>query len=261
MSSGNTCARVWGRRAALAAAVTVSLCAAGTSRGAGTDGFTDIASNAPDTVLTPVSGVGVTHGTQALRVEVPQGSGAFWGFETPNVVDTLKGGATTLSYDMTLIGQELNGGSFGGGADTSFNGFAQSNELAVVVAAPSGGFIQKSFSAGGGTDSLNQNAQWNGVDGTRHITWDLTKFTSGSSSLADFITANNANDAHIWFVTQGGDSNGTTGPMRFYFDNVALSGPGGSTIIGDFESVPEPGTAALLALGLPMLALRRRRTR
>ena len=47
--------------------------------------------------------------------------------------------------------------------------------------------------------------------------------------------------------------------MRFYFDNVALSGPNGSTLIGDFEAVPEPGTLALLALGLPVLALRRRR--
>jgi hypothetical protein len=46
--------------------------------------------------------------------------------------------------------------------------------------------------------------------------------------------------------------------MRFYFDNVVLTGPSGATRIGDFE-VPEPTAPALMALGLPLLALRPRR--
>jgi hypothetical protein len=79
------------------------------------------------------------------------------------------------------------------------------------------------------------------VDGTRSITWDLTKFTSGGMSLSEFITANNATDARFWFVTQGGDSNGNTGPMRFYFDNMVVSRPETpdqdpfDVYIGDFD--------------------------
>jgi hypothetical protein len=202
------------------------------------DGFADITGNPPDTVLSISNPLGATQGYSALRVDVPQGTNAFWGFSSPNVVDLLKAGATTLSYDMTLTNIELNGGSFGEGEDNSFNGFAQNNELAVVINAPTGGFIQRNFTTGGATDSFNTNATWSGVDGTRTITWDLTKFTSGGLSLADFITANNATDARFWFVTQGDDTNGETGPMRFYFDNIAVQGPGATqTLIGDFELV------------------------
>lgn len=245
-----------------AAASLAALSIAGAAQAAGPDGWDDIASNPPTVVLTPVTGIGVTHGTQSLRAEVPQGQNAFWGIMSPNIVDQLKAGATGLSYDETLNGQELNGGAFGGGTDDSFNGFAQSNELAVVIAAPAGGFIQQSFAAANGTDSLGQGAGWNGVDGTRHITWDLTTFKSGGMSLADFINANSATDARIWLVTQGGDSNGNVGPMRFYFDNVALSGgTGGTTVIGDFEAVPEPASLAAcgFALAIPLLRRRHRR--
>ena len=199
------------------------------------DGFVDVASNAPDTILSAGTGVGVTQGLGSLRVQVPQGQNAFWGMNSGNVVDALAAGATSLSYDMTLNNIELNGGAFNGGTDDSFNGFAQSNQLAVAINAPAGGFIQRDFTTGGATDSLGQGTQWNGIDGTRTITWDLSKFTSGGMSLADFITANNATDARIWFVTQGGDTNGNAGPMRFYFDNVVLHGPSGDKRIGDFE--------------------------
>lgn len=199
------------------------------------DGFSDIASDAPDTVLSAQTSVGVTQGLGALRVDVPQGQSAFWGFNSGNIAAALAGGATSLSYDMTLNNIELNGGSFSGGTDDSFNGFAQSNQLAVVINTPSGGFIQRDFTAGGATDTSGQSGAWNGIDGQRTITWDLTKFTSGGMSLADFITANNATDARLWFVTQGGDTNGNAGPMRFYFDNVALHGPAGDQTIGSFE--------------------------
>jgi hypothetical protein len=202
------------------------------------DGFADVKPNAPDTVLSISTGVGVSQGFGALRVDVPQGQSAFWGFNSPNVVDALKAGATTLSYDMTLTNIELNGGSYGGGTDDSFNGFAQNNELAVVINTPSGGFIQRNFSSGNATDSRALGAVWGGDDGLRGITWDLTQFTSGGMSLADFITTNNATEARFWFVTQGGDTNGNTGPMRFYFDNIKLIMPNGSErLIGDFEPV------------------------
>src|SRR5688572_861617 len=198
------------------------------------DGFGDIVPNAPDTVLSVSTAVGVTQGRGSLRVDVPQ-AGGFWGFWTGNVIDALKNGANRLSYDMTLTNIELNGGSYGGGTDDSFNGFAQVNEIAVVIAAPAGGFIQRNFLAGGATDSSGQAGQWNGQDGTRNITWDLTQFTSGGMSIQDFIAANGATEARIWFPTQGGDSNGNVGPMRFYFDNMVLSNGLVDTLIGDFD--------------------------
>ena len=202
------------------------------------DGFADIPGNPPDTVLSISNPLGATQGYSALRVDVPQGTNAYWGFSSPNVVEMLKAGASMLSYDLTLRNIELNGGAFGEGEDNSFNGFAQSNELAIVINAPTGGFIQRNFTTGGGTDSLNTNATWSGVDGTRSITWDLTKFTSGGMSLPEFITANNATDARFWFVTQGDDTNGETGPMRFYFDNMVVHGGlTQQTLIGDFELV------------------------
>jgi hypothetical protein len=202
------------------------------------DGFADIAGNAPDTILSVATAVGATQGYGALRVDVPQGTNAFWGFNSPNVVDLLKAGATSLSYDLTLRNIELNGGSFGDPPDDSFNGFAQNNELAVVINAPTGGFIQRNFTSGNAIDSMNTSATWSGIDGTRTITWDLTAFTSGGMSLQDFITANSATEARFWFVTQGDDTNGETGPMRFYFDNITVNGPGAAaTVIGDFELV------------------------
>ena len=220
---------------------TITYATPGTTSGPFLDGFEDV-SNPPDTVLSLATAHGVTSPGGALRVDVPQGQNAFWGFRSPNVVTALQAGATTLTYDMTLIGQELNGGSFGEppSEDNSFNGYAQSNELAVVIAAPTGGFIQRNFMTGGATDSLmgpERAGQWGGQDGTRTITWDLTQFTAtDGSSLADFITANNATEARFWFPTQGGDSNGNQGPMRFYFDNFFLSGgASGDPVFGDFN--------------------------
>ena len=208
----------------------------GTSDPAFLDGWEDIASNAPDTKLTVSDQFGVTEGHTSLRVEVDNGVGAFWGIRSGNVVDALRNGATTLRYDMTLLNKELNGGSYGGNGDDSFNGYAQNNELAVVINTPTNGFIQRSFSQANGTDSSGQNATWAGVDGTRQITWDLTTFTaSNGQNLQEFITSNNATDARFWIVTQGADTNGHVGPMRFYFDNIVLASPTGDQLIGDFE--------------------------
>src|SRR5437773_1244326 len=136
----------------------------GTSDPTFLDGFEDITSNPPDTQLSISTTIGVTEGLGALRVDVDNGVNAFWGIRSPNVVDMLKTGATTLSYDLTLTNQELNGGSYGGGTDDSFNGYAQNNELAVVINTSTNGFIQRSFTQANGSDSLGTNATWSGVD-------------------------------------------------------------------------------------------------
>ena len=207
---------------------------AGTTDPAFLDGFADVTPNPPDTILSISTTTGVTQGKGALRVEADQGG--YWGIRSPNLVDLLQAGVNTLSYDLTLNNIELNGGSFGGGTDNSFNGYAQNNALAVQIS--SGAFVQQDFASAHGTDSLNTNATWSGVNGTRHITWDLTTFTAPNGmSLSDYIATNHPAEAHFWLTTQGQDTNGHVGPMRFYFDNVQVSGVFGTRTIGDFELV------------------------
>ena len=200
------------------------------------DGWEDITTNPPDTVLSVSTTFGVSQGKGALRVDVDNGVGAYWGIRSPNIVDLLAAGVTEFGYDLTLDNKELNGGAYGGNGDDSFNGYAQNNELAVQISTPTNGFIQRDFGTAHGTDSLNTNATWSGVNGTRTITWDLTTFTSEGMSISDFIATHHPNDAHFWLVTQGADTNGHVGPMRFYFDNMYVKFTDGSTqTIGDFE--------------------------
>src|SRR5687767_7094552 len=75
------------------------------------DGFTPAVPTGNGATTTTLStGVGVTVGAGSLRVDAPQGQGVFWGARTGNIVDLLRTGANLLSYDLTLIGSELNGG-------------------------------------------------------------------------------------------------------------------------------------------------------
>jgi len=73
--------------------------AAGSTDPAFLDGFEDIAQNPPDTKLSISDTIGVTEGHAALRVDVDNGVGAYWGIRSPNVVEALRNGATTLTYD------------------------------------------------------------------------------------------------------------------------------------------------------------------
>jgi hypothetical protein len=205
------------------------------------DGFEDF-SNPPDTVLSVSFQNGVTQGSSALRVDVPQRSGAYWGIRSGNVADLLRSGATQLSYDMTLIGRELNGGF--AGTDNSFSGWAQGNDLAIAMNGGVGWVEFDSF-AQGGIDSRGLGAQWAGQDGPRTISWDLTQLRPGGQSLAEHIAANNITEARLILVTQGssgdvGDppvAEPTQGPMRFYFDNIALAGDTvPSTVVADFDA-------------------------
>ena len=137
--------------------------------------------------------------------------------------------------------------------------------MAITLFSPSAGsninlFIQKSFSGlvgAGISDSLGQSAGWNGVDGTRTLTWDLTKFTATDphdgqiKSVAQFLAQYpDIVDSKIAFVEQSGNGTATQGPARFYFDNVKLNG---------IPDVPEPASLGLILAGAPLLAVRRRR--
>lgn len=220
----------------------------------GTDG-------GPGNPVLSQSATGATLGTSSLKAVNPQGS--FWGPATGNLIATNRQDlqdAQRLAVDITMIGTEINGGS------GSFDGFAQSNEMVITLfgagLGPAGSdlnlFIQKQFGglAGAGvSDSKNHAAQWAGDDGTRTLVWDLTKFTANdpntgtTKSVSQFLAAYpGLQDSKIAFVEQFGNGTQTVGPGAFYFDNVVLS------------AVPEPTSLALLALGAPMLVIRRRRS-
>lgn len=202
----------------------------------------------PGSTTTPPSN---TLGDSALQVTV--NSGGFWGPISQNLVATpdLRNAfinATSISYDMTMIGSELAGGA-------NFNGFAQSNEM-TINSNLGGTFSQHAFStAAGDSDSLNQNAGWNGMDGTRTLTYNLANFkvtdptTKANETYQQYVAAHpELTDVRFWFVTQFG--NGDAAPTgNFYFDNVVLNG---------VTSVPEPASIGLLSLAAAALILRRR---
>ncbi|HEY1381869.1 MAG TPA: hypothetical protein VGF55_34030 [Gemmataceae bacterium] len=247
-----------------------------------TDGWGQFNGNGPGgsaVTFTSQSTFGVTLGTNALQTGNPQG--AFWGPATGNLIaqgdyNALKN-ATTLSVDLTLLNSQINGGS------GNFDGFAQSNVLAVQLfhnggagtTFPGGGFfpfMQHTFStAQGDADSRNHGAQWSGDDGTRTLTWNLANFTaqdpsSGNSTktLSQLLTDHpDMQGAAIYFVQQAGNGSATVGPSQFFWDNVRLLDGGNNTlaIIGNFEPVPEPSSFALAALVVPpvVVAVRRRR--
>jgi hypothetical protein len=205
----------------------------------------------PGSTTTPPSN---TLGSGVLQVNI--GSGAFWGANSVNLVSTpqLRDEfihATSISYDLTILGNQLNGGAAAG-----FNGFAQSNEMAIN-ASVANTFSQRGFNtASGDSDSLGHSAQWSGADGTRTLSYDLSHFTvtdptgGNMETYQQFVAAHpELTDVRFWFVTQfGGGNAGTTG--NFYFDNVRLTG----------VNVPEPASLGLLGLFSCGLGLRRRAT-
>jgi hypothetical protein len=223
---------------------------------------------APQTIYTSQSQFGVTSGNSALQTTDPQGN--FWGPSTPNLMTNFYSAlanARFIRYDLTLINQQLNGGS-------QFSGFAQNNEMAVQLFSNPGGtfptqynqFIQRNFAAANATDTSGQSGTWSGVDGTRTLTWDLSTFTAPDTdgttkTIGQILMAHpDMQDAKIDFVQQLG---GGSAPGNFYWDNVQLLDASGNTlaVIGNFEVVPEPGTMALAALAIPpvIAAIRRRR--
>jgi hypothetical protein len=240
--------------------------------GWGTDGFVS-----PPITLT-TSATGATVGTRALQSTASQG--AFWGPSTGNLIagTGLPGSqlaalqqATRISFDLTLLSAQINGGS------GNFTGFAQANELAfqlfsnAVPSLPSGinVFAQRNFGQANGTDTSGQSATWSGVDGTRTITFDLTQFTATDPSdgqtktIAAILTAHpDIQDAKFSFTEQTGGGS-PVGPPNFFYDNVRLLGPTGNTLstIGNFEPVPEPSALFLAGSVVPavVVALRRRR--
>lgn len=192
-----------------------------------------------------------TLGDSVLKVTV--NSGGFWGPISENLISTpnLRNAfihATSISYDLTIIGSELSG------TDT-FNGFAQSNEM-TINSNVNGTFSQHAFDAtAGDSDSLGLNAGWNGMDGTRTLTYNLANFTvtdptsKVKETYQQYVAAHpELTDVRFWFVSQFGNGNAAaTG--NFYFDNVLLNG---------VSNIPEPASIGMLSLGLSALAIRRR---
>lgn len=226
----------------------------------------------PAPVYSQSTTLGVTVGVGALKTVNPQGG--FWGPSTGNFTGTPSYNAlrdaTTLAFDVTMIGTEMSGDG------SNFSGFAQTNELSIQLFSNPGGtlpnginlFIQRTWAASAGTDSRNHAAQWAGDDGTRTITYELAGFSgvdptdNQTKSVAQLMTEHpDIQLAKINFVQQMG---GGVAPGAWYWDNVRLLNAGGTTLatIGNFEPVPEPTSLALSALALPaMVAIRRRRTK
>ncbi len=196
------------------------------------------------------STMGVTLGSSALEFTVPQGG--FWGASSGNLIGEgwrpFLQTATQISYDITLDNASLNGAP---GGTPAFNGFAQDNEMYIQIYGNSGGinqFIQESWATAGVSDSSGQSAQWAGVDGSRHMVWDLTKFTytDGIFGVIDVAQALQFYGAQITDVKFGptaqvGNGTATVGNAVMYIDNVALNG------------VPEPSTIAMLLAGGALL--------
>lgn len=227
--------------------------------GWGTDG------GAGSPMLSQSSAFGVTSGSSSLLSQNPHGS--FWGPSTGNLAaegfTSALEQATAIQWDETMIGTEIGGGA-------PFSGFFQSNEMYLQIYAnvmagsslPAGvfnKFIQENWTQAGLMDTSGNNAQWSGSDGTRTISYDLTKFTVKDPSDNVTKTAGAFLAAHpdVTFDVKLGptqqDGLGTAdtggdGTSHVYFDNVQLITP-----------APEPASLALLSGGATVLLIRRRR--
>jgi hypothetical protein len=223
------------------------------------------------------STTGVTLGSHSLAVTQPAGSDNYWGPSTGNLVSqgflTALTTAPRLAYDLTMYGSDIFTED-----NPSASNFAQSNELLIEISWASGGalttkgstFLQQSVASnhGNATDSLmaiqTSGGQWNGVDGTRTISWDLSKFSMtvtgfGNGNFRTFLSTffTQIRDVKFDFVQQVGDMSSdshnygsnddplfSAPPDTFFFDNVRL--------------VPEPVSVGGIVM-LSVLALRRRR--
>lgn len=197
------------------------------------------------------SNIGVTQGSFSLKSTNPQNG--FWGPSSGNLIPVNRDNfinATSLSFDITMIGSEINGGS------GSFDGFAQANEISISLfsaVAPGVNIFAQRGAFGALTDSSGLNGQWSGVDGTRTHTWNLLAVTAvdptdGLTKPVGQIAANHPELEliRINLVEQFGNGTATVGPGSFFYDNVRLN------------VIPEPASLALVGLLLPALALRRR---
>ena len=224
----------------------------------------------------------MTVGTSALQSIATQGN--FWGPGTGNLITGTGQGpggtslsqlaamqqATRISFDLTLLSAQINGGS------GNFTGFAQANVVVFqlfsnpVPSLPTGIniFAQRAWNAATDTDSSGHAATWSGADGTRTLTWDLTTITGTDPTdgmtkpiSAILLAHPDIQDAKFGFTEQVGGGS-PVGPASFFYDNVRLLGSSGQTLatIGNFEPIPEPTSLILTSLALlPVVRAIRRR--
>lgn len=200
------------------------------------DGFTT-----QNEVISSVAGKGNTLGASSVGV---QPFGNFWGLISPNLNahrdDFLK--ATFLSMDITFIRADL----------TDSSSYAQTKFVALHDS--SGSFVQRQIATGAAgandSDSLQPAAtagQWQGVDGTRTLKFDLNTFaqpggaTMGETTYKQYLTNHpEITSFDIWISFQAGPLLAT-----YYADNIKLVVPGGS---GDFDQDGHTNQADIQAM-------------
>jgi hypothetical protein len=201
----------------------------GNFEGGSLDGWIPAPSQSYTPGLTSVVGIGNTLGQSSLAID--NSANDFWGpavnvLGSHTTADLI--GNRFLTLDATFRGIE---------GDVA--GYGQVTTMAINDG--TGYFQQHGNSAG------TNNWGGSGADVTRKITFDLDQYTVGAQTYRQWLASNPA-PSHItlWFVAQGG-GNAAGGKERIYFDNVQL--------------VPEPGTWALAAIGVPAVAFLVRRRR
>jgi hypothetical protein len=223
------------------------------------------------------STTGVTLGSNSVAVSQPAGSNNFWGPSTGNLVSegylTALETASRLNYDMTMYGSDIF-------TEDNTPSFAQGNELGIEISWSSGGglttngstFLQQNVASnhGNATDSLmatqSSAGQYNGVDGTRTLSWDLSKFSLtvtgfGTHNFRQFLTmfATQIGDVKFDLVQQVGDDSSDSHNYGTDSDgNPILSAPPDTFFYDNVRLVPEPVSIGGLAL-MSLLGLRRRK--
>ena len=210
-------------------------------------------------------GAALAAGLLALGLVVaasPAGAASIFHADMDNTQEVAPGvpGTTTGTANVDIQLNDLGGGNFSltmqilftsdfnfvnfGGPNNGGSEIVTNLHVHNQVRGLSGGVVWGIFAPDHDVD--NDSVLTANPDGTTLITseWDLTE-GNGVVTLANFLAALQA-------ATPGMD-------VALYLNVHTAEAPGGA-IRGQFVAVPEPGSAALIALGTARLATARRRT-